>query len=115
MLNVFGIKNCDTCRKAMKWLDAEGIDYQWSDVRVDGLSAEQVKHWLQTLGPEQLVNRRSRTWTQLTPERRPQLDSEDWLELLLEMPTLIKRPVFVKGREVRVGFSQSNQQWLKSA
>ncbi len=115
MLGVYGIKTCDTCRKAMKWLDAEGIEYEWTDIRADGLSAGQVDHWLVGLGPEQLVNRRSRTWAQLEPERRPQLDSEDWLEVLLEMPTLIKRPVFVHGQEVRVGFNEATQQWLKSA
>ena len=109
---IYGIKQCDTCRKALKWLDAEGFAYDWVDVRVDGLSAEQVTRWLKAVGAEVLVNRRSTTWRQLEPERRPQLDSDEWVDVLLENPTLIKRPVFEVGGEVRVGFGDDVRAWL---
>ena len=109
---IYGIKNCDTCRKALKWLDAEGIDHAWVDIRVDGLSHENVQRWLQAIGAEALVNRRSTTWRQLAPEQRPALDSNDWVDVLLENPTLIKRPVFDLGDEVRVGFGDDVRAWL---
>ena len=113
-MNIYGIKTCDTCRKALKWLDAEGIAYEWSDVREDGLTKTKVKHWLSEVGPEQLINRRSTTWRQLAPERRPQLDSDKWVEILVEMPTLIKRPIFEGSDQVRVGFSDDVRSWLSS-
>ena len=103
MLTVYGIKQCDTCRKALKWLAAEGIEHHFHDFRVDGLQAELVRHWLNTAFADKLVNRRSTTWRQLTDDQR-QFESDALVELLLQHPTLIKRPVFVTDDIVAVGF-----------
>ena len=104
MLTVYGIKQCDTCRKSLKWLTGQGIDHQFHDFRVDGLHAELLKNWLDSPFADKLVNRRSTTWRQLTDEQR-QLEGDQLLELLLEHPTLIKRPVFVTDKIVAVGFN----------
>jgi len=104
MLTVYGIKQCDTCRKALKWLAAEGMDHQFHDFRVDGLSAELLRGWLKSPHADKLVNRRSTTWRQLTDAQR-QAKGEALLSLLVEHPTLIKRPVFVADDIVAVGFN----------
>lgn len=103
-LAVYGIKQCDTCRKALKWLTEQGIDHRFHDFRTDGLQANVLAGWLDSSFADKLLNRRSTTWRQLTDEQR-QSEGEALLELLLEHPTLIKRPVFVSDDIVAVGFN----------
>ena len=103
MLTVYGIKQCDTCRKALKWLAAEGIGHQFHDFRSDGLHVDLLRGWLESSFADKLVNRRSTTWRQLTEAQR-QSKGDDLLDLLMEHPTLIKRPVFVTDRIAVVGF-----------
>ena len=103
MLTVYGIKQCDTCRKALKWLTAQGIEHRFHDFRVDGLSRDTLRDWLESSFADKLVNRRSTTWRQLTEAQR-QSKGDDLLDLLMEHPTLIKRPVFVTDRIAVVGF-----------
>ena len=104
MLTVYGIKQCDTCRKALKWLAGQGMEHRFHDFRSDGLQAELLKNWLDSPFADKLVNRRSTTWRQLNDEQR-QFEGDQLLELLLEYPTLIKRPVFVADEIVAVGFN----------
>jgi arsenate reductase len=104
ILAVYGIKQCDTCRKALKWLTAQGIEHRFHDFRVDGLQADVLQSWLESSFAEKLVNRRSTTWRQLSDQQR-QSEGGALLELLLENPTLIKRPVFVTGEVVAIGFN----------
>jgi arsenate reductase len=104
MLTVYGIKQCDTCRKALKWLAEEGIEHSFHDFRVDGLQASLLQGWLDSPFSDKLINRRSTTWRQLTDEQR-QFEGDEMLGLLLEHPTLIKRPVFVTDDIVAVGFN----------
>jgi len=104
MLTVYGIKQCDTCRKALKWLSGQGIEHRFHDFRVDGLKAELVQGWLDSPFADKLVNRRSTSWRQLTDEQR-QLEGEAQIQLLLEFPTLIKRPVFVTDKIIAIGFN----------
>jgi len=104
MLTVYGIKQCDTCRKSLKWLARQGIEHRFHDVRIDGLQADLLKPWLSSSLAPKLVNRRSTTWRQLTDEQR-QLEGDALLALLLEHPTLIKRPVFVTDEIIAVGFN----------
>ena len=104
MLTVYGIKQCDTCRKAFKWLSGQGIEHRFHDFRVDGLEAELLHGWLDSRFEDKLVNRRSTSWRQLTDEQR-QLQGESQIKLLLEFPTLIKRPVFVTDDIIAVGFN----------
>ena len=98
---MYGIRECDTCRKAQRWASDNGHQVGFHDLRRDGLEPEQVETWLQSVDMNSLVNRRSRTWRALSEAQRSQLDTE----LLLEHPTLIKRPVLVReGRVLDVGF-----------
>lgn len=103
MLTVYGIKQCDTCRKALKWLKEQGIDHRFHDIRSDGLTLEMLQAWWSSPFAEKLTNRRSTTWRQLTDVQR-QSEGEALKALLLQHPTLIKRPVFVSDTIVAVGF-----------
>ena len=104
MLTVYGIKQCDTCRKALKWLTSEGIDHQFHDLRVDGLQADLLHNWMDSPQTRKLVNRRSTTWRQLTDAQR-KFEGQALLDLLLQHPTLIKRPVFVQDSFLVIGFN----------
>ncbi len=104
MLTVYGIKQCDTCRKAQKWLTGQGIAFNFHDVRVDGLDMDRLRSWLESPFASKLVNRRSTTWRQLREEQQ-QLQGDALLELLQRYPTLIKRPVFVTDHIVAIGFN----------
>ena len=107
-LTVYGIKNCDTCRKALKWLDEQGREYRWHDLRADGLDAATVQDWVAALGTDALVNRRSATWRGLDEARRTAaLTDGEAVAVLLEHPTLIKRPLFASGGAIRVGFNDA--------
>lgn len=112
-LRVHGIKSCDTCRKARKWLTAEGLEYQWVDLRDPAPSRDDVKCWLEALGADALVNRRSATWRGLDQAQRPELESPAMIDLLVEHPTLIKRPLFEREGEFRNGFGDAQRQWLR--
>lgn len=103
MLTVYGIKQCDTCRKALKWLSAEGIEHQFHDFRVDGLGETLLRSWLDSPFADKLINRRSTTWRQLDDQQQ-EMQGDAQVRLLLEQPTLIKRPVFVDADIIAIGF-----------
>lgn len=107
MIEIFGLKNCDTCRAARKWLDQEGLTHAFHDVRADGLEAARLERWEQAVGWERLLNRRGTTWRQLADRDRADLDAANALALMMAHPALIKRPVFECGGEVMVGFDDA--------
>jgi len=111
-LRIHGIKSCDTCRKARKWLIDAGLSHQWIDFRESRPRRTQVQRWLDAVGGDALVNRRSTTWRGLDEVDRPKLDSPAVVDLLIEYPTLIKRPLFEREGEFRVGFGDDQRQWL---
>jgi arsenate reductase len=104
MPTLYGIRNCDTVRKARRWLDDHGVVYAWHDLRADGLPGEMLDRWLDAVGDAVLVNRRGRTWRQLPEATRDGLDAAGLRSLLLEQPTLVKRPVLDDDGDIVVGF-----------
>lgn len=112
-VTVYGIRNCDTCRKALKWLEAEGIDHRFHDFRADGLDDRDLAKWINAVGWETLLNRRGTTWRKLPETDRDDVDRGKAAGLMLEHPTLIKRPVFDTGDDVLVGFSDETRDALK--
>ena len=114
MITVYGIKNCDTCRKALKWLAAEGIEHKFHDFRVDGLEASSLSDWVKAAGWEKLLNRRGTTWRKLSDAEKGGVDEAKAETLMAGNPTLIKRPVFETGEQVLVGFSADEQAALKA-
>ena len=104
-MKIYGIKNCDTVKKARLWLQDHQVDYSFHDFRADGIDRSMVERWLAAAGPEVLINRRGTTWKSLDSHIRDTLDSQDIPALLVAHPTLIKRPVLEVEDRVLVGFS----------
>ncbi len=111
MWTVYGIRQCDTCRKALKWLDGQDIPHRFHDLRVDGFDASMLDNWLQSCSIESLINRRSTTWRNLDDADKASTDPNDHRRLLLENPTLVKRPVLFGDSVSAVGFRES--EWLQ--
>jgi len=104
-MKIYGIKSCDGCRNARKFLDENNIDYQWIDVRDDGLDVSTVQKWLSSVSAEMLVNRRSTTWRGLDELQRVEaMSAIGAAAFLAEHPTLIKRPVIDIQGDILVGF-----------
>lgn len=104
MLKLYGIKNCDSVKKARLWLEQQEISYEFHDFKTEGLSAELLQHFLQNSGWDVLLNRRSTSWKQLTDAQRSELTQEKAETLMLTIPTLVKRPVLDTGTQILVGF-----------
>jgi arsenate reductase len=104
-MKVFGIRNCDTVKKARKWLDETGIAYEFHDFKKDGLDSERLSRWEQELGWEALLNRRGTTWRKLPDEVRDTISARSAHEIMLENPSIIKRPVVEHGDNISVGFN----------
>ncbi|MBT3309682.1 MAG: ArsC family reductase [Gammaproteobacteria bacterium] len=109
---LYGIPNCDTIRKAKKWLTAHDIAFQFHDFRKDGLTQGQLQQWIDQVGWELLLNRRGTTWRQLPQAQRDAINEASAIILLLEHPAMIKRPVLQSDRlkQVELGFSESRYQ-----
>lgn len=113
MLALYGLKNCDTCRKARAWLETESIPYEFHDLREAQLSREKLLAWAAQTGWERLLNKASTTWRGLEPSDKEDLDTEKAVALLEAHPALIKRPVFEKASSVQNGFRPADRQALK--
>ncbi len=112
MITVYGLKNCDTCRKALKWLAAENIAHDFIDIRAETPDTKTIRGWIKAAGLETLVNKSSTTWRSLDQSQKDGLAEASATDLLGEHPTLIKRPVFVSGENVIVGFKDAQKQAL---
>lgn len=112
-LDVYGLKNCDTCRKVRKELDAAKVAYAFRDVRDDGVTKAQVARWAKKAGWETLLNKSSTTWRGLSDADKTGVTEAKAIALMAANPTLIKRPVIERGdTEVFVGWSRETQSAL---
>lgn len=112
MITLYGIKNCDSVKKARKWLDDHAIDYHFHDLRQEGVDVVQVQTWIEELGWETVVNRRSTTWKELDAKARDTMDSDSALAAIMAHPTLIKRPLLDTGHERHCGFKAETYQQI---
>ena len=112
-MKVYGIKSCDTCRKALSWLDQQGLAHRFHDLRADGLDAGRLDAWIDSLGWETMLNRRSTTWRQLPDGEKEGITAAKAAKLMVAHPTLIKRPVIETGQAVHVGFTDDVMKALK--
>ena len=113
MYTLYGIKNCDTVKKARKWLDENTIAYQFHDFRNDGLDTKLLTKLEAKLGWENMLNRRSTSWRQLDKNQKDGLSSAKAISLMLATPTLIKRPVLNTGEQMLIGFNLDDYQKLR--
>ncbi|MBV7317034.1 ArsC family reductase [Shewanella sp. NIFS-20-20] len=110
---LYGIKNCDTVRKARKWLEANQQTIDFCDYRDSPLAQSTLQSWIDTLGWQALLNQRSTSFRGLSNEDKQDIDAAKALRLMLAQPTLIKRPVLVTPQGVLVGFSDASyQEWF---
>lgn len=107
MITLYGISNCDTIKKARKWLEANSIDYRFHDFRKDGLEAALLRSWVSELGYETLLNKRGTTWRQLPDSVKAGIDETQAIAVMLEQPAIIKRPVLDTGTVRTVGFKDA--------
>ena len=105
MITIFGIKNCDTMKKAFNWLDDHGVRYDFHDYKASGIDAARLAAWSKAVGWEVLLNTRGTTWRKLPPAQQANVDEAKAIRLMVENPSLIKRPVVENGKAVLVGFA----------
>ncbi|POP42191.1 ArsC family reductase [Superficieibacter electus] len=112
MITLYGIKNCDTIKKARRWLEEHDQPYQFHDYRIDGLDENLLKKFIDELGWEALLNTRGTTWRKLDEAQKASVkDTSSAIALMLEMPAMIKRPLLcAPGKPMLLGFNDSGYQ-----
>jgi arsenate reductase len=103
-VTIYGIKSCDTMKKARAWLDAHDVAYAFHDYKVAGLERARLERWVKDIGWESLINRSGTTFRKLPERDRDGLTERRAIALMLEQPSMIKRPVLEAGGELIVGF-----------
>ena len=109
---LYGIKNCDTMKKARTWLDSHGVAYEFHDYKAAGIEADDLKRWVKALGWEVLLNRAGTTFRKLPDADKEGLTEAKAIKLMLAQPSMIKRPVLERGKTLLVGFKPEAYQAL---
>lgn len=112
MFVMYGIKNCDTIKKARKWLDENKVAYEFFDYKKEGVSAELADIFIKDLGWESLINKRGTTWRNLPEETKDSIDETIAKQLMMENPSIIKRPLLDTGVSKVLGFKAEEYQQL---
>ena len=107
MIKVFGLKNCDSCRNAQQWLKNINLTHEFHDIRDEGVDPKALSRWNLAVGWNSLLNTRSATWRGLADKKKANVTEEAAMRLMLENPTLIKRPIFEFEDDVIVGFKDA--------
>lgn len=113
-MTVYGIPNCGTVKKARAWLADQGFELHFHDFKKDGLDRATVEAWLQKVPAEKLLNKRGTTWRKLSEADQARAET-DLAGLLVDFPSLVKRPVMVWGDEILVGFTDAERAALEAA
>jgi len=103
-VTIYGIKNCDTMKKARGWLDAKGVAYVFHDYKSEGIDRKRLETWAKSVGWEALLNRAGTTFRKLPDAEKADIDEGRALALMLDQPSMIKRPVLDLGGRILVGF-----------
>lgn len=102
---LYGLPNCDTCRKARQWLDREGVAHTFVDYRQQPIPGDTLKAWAAQVGWDKLINRSGTTWRNLLPNRKNPGTDAEYVLLVRDHPSLLRRPLAVIGDELLVGFT----------
>lgn len=102
---IYGIKNCDTMKKAFAWLEANGVAFEFIDYKKAGVAEARLPDWLQRAGWQTLLNTRGLMWRKLSDDERADVDEAKAQRLMAQYPSLIKRPVLDTGQQLIVGFT----------
>jgi arsenate reductase len=111
-VTLYGIKNCDTVRKARKWLEKNHIAYHFHDFRTDGLDGKLINAWLNKVDWKTLLNTRGTSWRKLPESDRQNINKTKAVSLMMTRPALVKRPVLTLGKQCYVGFDEKRYKEL---
>lgn len=114
MIHVYGLKNCDNCRKALKWLSGERIVTTFHDFRLEGLTVDKLNVWLEHVDWNILLNRRGTTWRKLSERAKQNLNQNNAIVLMMANISLIKRPVFEVKKKVLIGATEETLSIIKN-
>ena len=112
-VQLYGIPNCDTMKKARTWLEAQRVDYEFHDYKKSGIERARLESWVKSTGWEVLLNRAGTTFRKLPDAAKANLTEAKAIKLMLEQPSMIKRPVLERGKTLLVGFSPEKYAALK--
>ena len=107
-ITIYGIRNCDTIKKARAWLDAQGIENRFHDYKSEGIDRDRVEKWCRKLGWEKLLNRAGTTFRKLPDADKNNVDERKAIALMLAQPSMIKRPVLDAGGILLAGFDAAS-------
>ena len=102
---LYGIANCDSIKKARKWLTEHNVDYQFHDYKKSGIDAKTLRHWASVVDWEVLLNRRGTTWRKLDESDKTDINESRAIDLMIEHTSMIKRPVLTVNDHIEVGFN----------
>ena len=112
MIKIYGIPNCDTMKKARKWLDNNNLEYEFHDYKKLGVPEKNLKSWVKKAGWEVVLNKRGTTWRKLDDSVKNNIDEDSSIQVMLENASAIKRPVLEYGETLLVGFKENEYQEL---
>ncbi len=112
-ITIYGIKNCDTMKKARAWLDKHGVEYSFHDYKTAGIDKERLARWSKAVGWETLLNRAGTTFRKLPDTDKTNLTEKKAMALMLAQPSMIKRPVLENGSKLLVGFKPESYEALR--
>ncbi|MDH5710543.1 MAG: ArsC family reductase [Gammaproteobacteria bacterium] len=107
MITMYGIPNCDTIKKARRWLEANAINYEFHDYKKSGVPEKDLNQWIKQIGWETLLNRRGTTWRKLDDATKKNINEASAIKVILDNPSIIKRPVLVNGKTILIGFNEA--------
>jgi len=110
MTTLYGIKNCDSIKRARRWLDKYQVEYRFHDFRVDGIETQAITNWIEQVEWQNLLNKRSTSWRNLNSTVQQGVNADTVISLLEENPTLIKRPVLDANGIITIGFNTDTYQ-----
>lgn len=112
MLRMYGIPNCDSIKKARNWLKDNNVDYEFHNYKKDGVPEKELKKWIKEIGWEVLLNKRGTTWRKLDDAIKDNITKESAIKIMLDNPSIIKRPVVDDGKNILVGFAEDDYKKL---
>lgn len=104
-MTMYGIRNCDTIKKARAWLESQGVDYRFHDYKSEGIAREQLEAWCREMGWEAILNRSGTTFRKLPESEKADLNEGRAIALMLAQPSMVRRPVLEAGGKLLVGFN----------
>lgn len=112
MIKLYGIPNCDTMKKARKWLETNNLKYEFHDYKKQGVPEKNLKLWVKTAGWEAVLNKRGTTWRKLDDETKNTIDEASSIQAMIDNPSTIKRPVLENGKMLLIGFKEDEYKTL---